>query len=76
MISYGHRVVSNYSVSKSVPVTPASCTSVLALSFCADLPAALAPGTVCAAPLSSVAFSTSPFASWNFEGCSPIPGPF
>jgi len=76
VISYSHRRVSTYSVLKSVPVTPASCTSVLALSFCADLPAALAQGTVCAAPLSSVAFSTSPFASWNSEGYSPIPGPF
>jgi len=76
MISYGCRIVSTYSVTKSVPLTPASCTFVLALLFCADLPEALAPGTVCAAPLSSVAFSTSPFASWNSEGCSPIPGPF
>lgn len=76
MISYGHRIVSTYSVSKSVPLTPASCTFVLALLFCTDLPEALAPGPVCAAPLSSVAFSTSPFASWNSEGCSPIPGPF
>jgi len=76
MISHSHRIVSNYSVSKSVPLTPASCTFVPALLFCADLPEALAPGPVCAAPLSSVAFSTSPFASWNSEGCSPIPGPF
>ena len=76
MTSYSHRIVSTYSVSKSVPVTPASCTSVLALLFCVDLPEALAPGPVCAAPLYSVAFSTSPFASWNSEGCSPIPGPF
>lgn len=76
MISYGRRTESTYSFSKSVPLTPASCTFVLVLLFCADRPEALAPGTVCAAPLSSVAFSTSPFASWNSEGCSPIPGPF
>lgn len=74
--SYDCRIVPIYSVSKPVPLTSASCIFVLTLLFCADLPEALALGTVCVPLLSSVAFSASPFASWNSEGCSPIPGPF
>jgi hypothetical protein len=58
---------------QTVPLRSASCTSALVLLFCADLPEAPVPSISCVAPLSSAAFSASPFAFWNSEGCSLTP---